>query len=324
MIRLPGYPGVQFSALLVLVAASSAQHAALVQGGAQSSPPSVDSKPEAGAQSTGAKVWTCPMHPQVRQAKPGKCPVCAMELTAASGKAPDQPADLMGLQEMLAIALEHNPDVRAAHARLQATQAELDRTRFDVLQQIIAFRNEWGTQSAHLNATLHELQQAQFAAENADAANRPRAEKLADTARQQYLRRRAMLDEVEAKLPFLLGQTPGQSLPPSDRSRQFTRDQLLPKARQLFQLRLGDYEIGNASIADVIAAHRQLTDFETRMAETTAQKLAALQDQKKLLQHIRAISDAQYRAGKANQGDVVAVDLELSKMDLTVLELEGQ
>ena len=25
-------------------------------------------------------VWTCSMHPQIRQDKPGKCPICAMDL----------------------------------------------------------------------------------------------------------------------------------------------------------------------------------------------------------------------------------------------------
>jgi hypothetical protein len=27
-----------------------------------------------------ASVWTCSMHPQVRQPKPGKCPICGMQL----------------------------------------------------------------------------------------------------------------------------------------------------------------------------------------------------------------------------------------------------
>src|SRR3990170_1263835 len=27
-----------------------------------------------------AEVWTCPMHPQIRQPKPGKCPICFMDL----------------------------------------------------------------------------------------------------------------------------------------------------------------------------------------------------------------------------------------------------
>jgi Cu(I)/Ag(I) efflux system membrane fusion protein len=26
------------------------------------------------------EVWTCSMHPQIRQDKPGKCPICAMDL----------------------------------------------------------------------------------------------------------------------------------------------------------------------------------------------------------------------------------------------------
>jgi Cu(I)/Ag(I) efflux system membrane fusion protein len=29
---------------------------------------------------TGSQVWTCSMHPQIRQDKPGKCPLCAMDL----------------------------------------------------------------------------------------------------------------------------------------------------------------------------------------------------------------------------------------------------
>ena len=26
------------------------------------------------------EVWTCSMHPQIRKDKPGKCPICAMDL----------------------------------------------------------------------------------------------------------------------------------------------------------------------------------------------------------------------------------------------------
>jgi Cu(I)/Ag(I) efflux system membrane fusion protein len=32
------------------------------------------------AASTQAEVWTCSMHPQIRQSGPGKCPICAMDL----------------------------------------------------------------------------------------------------------------------------------------------------------------------------------------------------------------------------------------------------
>ncbi len=27
-----------------------------------------------------AETWTCSMHPQIRQPRPGKCPICAMDL----------------------------------------------------------------------------------------------------------------------------------------------------------------------------------------------------------------------------------------------------
>ncbi|WP_264996922.1 heavy metal-binding domain-containing protein, partial [Komagataeibacter rhaeticus] len=28
--------------------------------------------------STSGAVWTCPMHPDIREAHPGKCPICGM------------------------------------------------------------------------------------------------------------------------------------------------------------------------------------------------------------------------------------------------------
>ena len=33
-------------------------------------------------------IWTCPMHPEIRQDKPGACPICGMALEPA-GVAPD-------------------------------------------------------------------------------------------------------------------------------------------------------------------------------------------------------------------------------------------
>jgi hypothetical protein len=33
-----------------------------------------------------AKSWTCPMHPEVVQAEPGKCPKCGMKLVPATPK----------------------------------------------------------------------------------------------------------------------------------------------------------------------------------------------------------------------------------------------
>src|SRR5678810_1160039 len=32
-------------------------------------------------------VWTCSMHPQIRQDHPGRCPICGMDLVPAAGEA---------------------------------------------------------------------------------------------------------------------------------------------------------------------------------------------------------------------------------------------
>src|SRR5438874_5951171 len=37
-------------------------------------------RPEAGEGTRPATVYTCPMHPQIRQAGPGNCPICGMAL----------------------------------------------------------------------------------------------------------------------------------------------------------------------------------------------------------------------------------------------------
>ena len=32
------------------------------------------------------EIWTCSMHPQIRQPKPGQCPICGMDLIPAVGE----------------------------------------------------------------------------------------------------------------------------------------------------------------------------------------------------------------------------------------------
>ena len=44
-----------------------------------------------------AEVWTCSMHPQIRQPKPGQCPICGMDLILAVG-GEDDPVD--GVREI--------------------------------------------------------------------------------------------------------------------------------------------------------------------------------------------------------------------------------
>src|SRR5262245_14848420 len=41
------------------------------------------------AANDGATVYTCPMHPQIRQPGPGRCPICGMALVPAASGAAD-------------------------------------------------------------------------------------------------------------------------------------------------------------------------------------------------------------------------------------------
>src|SRR6187399_1621725 len=66
-------------------AATGAQHAANPQTAASVAAP--PSPPRAGA-----NVYTCPMHPEIRQAGPGTCPKCGMALEPVEpGAAEDDP-----------------------------------------------------------------------------------------------------------------------------------------------------------------------------------------------------------------------------------------
>lgn len=52
----------------------------------------------AGSDVTGETIWTCAMHPQIQLPKPGKCPICAMELIPvadAGGDTADAPRRLV-------------------------------------------------------------------------------------------------------------------------------------------------------------------------------------------------------------------------------------
>jgi hypothetical protein len=60
-----------------------AAHSGATRGGA---PASQDGKTPSGANDDDSEQWTCPMHPEVIQSKPGKCPKCGMKLVPLAAK----------------------------------------------------------------------------------------------------------------------------------------------------------------------------------------------------------------------------------------------
>jgi Cu(I)/Ag(I) efflux system membrane fusion protein len=76
-----------------------------------------------------AQVWTCSMHPQIRQSKPGKCPLCAMDLipvkTAGTIDEATTAGSIVLSKEAVALANIHTAQVRrskpAKEVRLYGT-----------------------------------------------------------------------------------------------------------------------------------------------------------------------------------------------------------
>jgi hypothetical protein len=108
------------------------------------------------------------------------------------------------LEEMLNKALKDNPDIRVADAKVREADAELNRTRLQVTQKVLAFHYSRESQKAVVK----------FAEENM-ARIRKLNEKVAISAEdvkiaeQQLSAAKAKLAEIEAEMPYLLGQQHG-------------------------------------------------------------------------------------------------------------------
>jgi hypothetical protein len=120
--------------------------------------------------------------------------------TGGNGKAgkPTKPA-VKSLTEMLAEALKNNPDLRVAQARLREAEAELRRTRLQVIQKIVAFHHALESQKIRVQLAAEDQERIGRLAGSVSAAE-------ANAIRKKLLLAKAKLAEMEAELPYLLGQ----------------------------------------------------------------------------------------------------------------------
>jgi outer membrane protein TolC len=232
----------------------------------------------------------------------------------------------MSLDAMLAIAMQHNPEVRAAQAQVHAAEAERDRSRLAVVQKIIAFREKWQTQHGAVRTAELEAANAKrlIALAKSGVVAGQRAD-LAKASLQKYAIEQARLAELNAELPFLLGQAPNERpQPPTFAKRKVIENTLLPKARQLVELQTRAHQSGEASLRDLIPAHRQVVELQIRLADTVADRVKVIEAHRALLQQVRNLVEASYRAGQATQADVLAAEIELAKTELWLLDIKGE
>jgi len=112
----------------------------------------------------------------------------------------DQP-DKSKLEEMIEKALKDNPDLRLAQAKLAEAEAELNRARLLVAQNVAVQYHAVEAQKAAVQSAISELKRMkQLGATGAVQTT------IVDIAEQKLIDAKAKLASLEAELPYLLGQ----------------------------------------------------------------------------------------------------------------------
>jgi hypothetical protein len=113
------------------------------------------------------------------------------------------------LEEMLTRAMKDNPDVRVAEAKLREAEAELNRTRLQVTQKVIAYQRTLEAQKEMVKIAEEQLNHMKI---QVNAARDENGRQQMITAQQktleEFARAKAKLAEIEGEIPYLLGNQP--------------------------------------------------------------------------------------------------------------------
>jgi hypothetical protein len=138
-----------------------------------------------------------------QQADPREAPPPAVVAPAAAADKPKDAPPKSKLEEMLQKALQDNPDLRLAAAKVAEAEAELNRARLLVVQKVGAAYQAIEAQKAAVEgaaAELNELKNIAKSGAGSSADMRAAEQKLIDA--------KAKLATLEAEMPYLLGKQP--------------------------------------------------------------------------------------------------------------------
>ncbi len=152
----------------------------------------------------------------------GQAPAGAANPPQKPAAAPDKPTTL---EEMLAKALKDNPDIQVAKSKLAEADAELNRTRLQVTQKVVTLYRNVEAQKAAVAAAETTLGNAITVQVNKGGGSLE-----VDRAKVAVILAKAKLAEMEAEMPYLLGQQPKNDL--SD--PHSARAELLFRAEKLY------------------------------------------------------------------------------------------
>lgn len=232
-----------------------------------------------------------------------------------SGRPQSEPAEptLPSLEEMLTIALKNHPDVRAAEARVHATEADLDRTRLDVVQKISAFRNRWQSQKAVLATAqqeLHLMEAARLAGKRIAAAKK-------DVALH-----RAKLAEIEVELPFLLGRPADRRAAENGSSKQ--QAELVAISGEILDTTLQSHRTGRIDLDRTYLWSRRLMEARRALGKGKADQIAAIEAHLSLMKDLRSTAEALFRSGEAGKEDILAGTFYVKEAELWLSQVQDE
>jgi hypothetical protein len=118
----------------------------------------------------------------------------------APGDKPAKTLEQMSLEELLALAMKYNPDLRVAEAKVREAEEELNQVRLQVSQKLVTLRSKIEAARKTVDEAQARLKRAQELA----SKNLLSQEELGG-AELLVARYRAELAELEGQLPYLVG-----------------------------------------------------------------------------------------------------------------------
>lgn len=118
------------------------------------------------------------------------------------------------LAEMLATALENNPDIGVAASQVTAAEAQLKRAQLNVMQQVMELREAWHAQIQLVHRNVAKVENARirsdeirraFKAGGVSKSGLADAEAPEKEAEMELIQAQAKLAEIKAKIPYVLG-----------------------------------------------------------------------------------------------------------------------
>jgi hypothetical protein len=228
------------------------------------------------------------------------------------------------LDQMLRIALEHNPDIRAARGEVAVAEANLDRTRLTVVKDLTAYRDRWLSLRASLTSAAEELAQYEKLADRGAVSDAALVE-----VRQKVAALQLQFRELETELPFLLGAPLEaddlESLGPDVEQRtDVLKDKAIPLAEQLVTLSLQSYQVGQGGLEQCLTWSSRLMRLQCDVADSDAERDAAVELYLKDLQSLKELAEAKYRAGLSRQEDVLAAELAIVEAQAMLVDAEAR